>query len=205
MAQITTGIRAVLSHPAVYSAFQNLMGAHRFRIDFVREFIRPQPDCSILDIGCGPADILAYFPRVDYRGFDISPAYIQRASERFGERGTFTCKILTADDVAQLQKVDLVLALGLLHHMDDETAGQVLRLASSALKPGGRLVTYDPCFVKRQNRVARLLVRLDRGRNVRTQEGYRSLAAQVFDSPQVEVRHRTWIPYTHCLMECTRT
>jgi len=205
MPQITTGIRAVLSNPIIYSLFQDLMGAHRFRMDFVREYVRPEPGCSVLDIGCGPADILAYLPEVDYYGFDISPAYIERARERFGERGSFTCKILTADDLLKLPKVDLVLAMGLLHHVDDESVLRVLELASSALKLGGRLVSYDPCFDSGQNPIAHLLVSLDRGRNVRTLNEYDDLVSHVFKSRRVEVRHRTWIPYTHCLMECTRT
>lgn len=204
MAQITNGIRAILSRPTIYSTFQDLMGAHRFRVRFVEEFVRPFSECTILDIGCGPADILAYLPNVSYRGFDVSEAYIEQARARFGQRGTFHCQVLTHADVEQMPRVDIVLALGLLHHLDDETAFAVVRMAHDALKPSGRLLTFDPCFDDEQNMVARFLVGIDRGQNVRTRTGYESIASQVFESPRLEVRHRTWIPYTHCLMECTR-
>lgn len=204
MAQITKGIRAILSQPTVYSAFQNIMGAHQFRIGFVEEFVRPISGCSILDIGCGPSDILAYLPEVEYCGFDISDAYIARANKRFGLRGKFYCQVLTHSDVEKMPQVDIVLALGLLHHLDDESAIGVMRLASQALKPGGRLLTFDPCFDAEQNFVSRFLVGIDRGQNVRTRAEYESIASAVFESPHVEVRHRAWIPYTHCFMECTR-
>lgn len=204
MAQVTNGVRAVFSSPVIYSVFQNIMGAHALRIRFVEEFVRPFPGSTILDIGCGPADILAYLPDVNYHGFDVSDAYIARARMRFGQRGEFHCQELTHSAVEKMPKADIVLALGLLHHLDDETALGVMRLACHALKPGGRLVTFDPCFEVEQNPVSRFLVGIDRGQNVRSRAGYESIANAFFESPHVEVRHRTWIPYTHCFMECTR-
>ena len=203
MAQITTGLRAVLSSPIVYSSFQALMGAHRFRTNFTREFVRPSPGMRLLDIGCGPADILAYLPGVEYWGFDISPAYIAKAKDAFGDRGSFHCKHLEQADLQGLPRFDVVLAIGLLHHLDDPVAHEVLGLARAALKPGGRLLTVDPCLDPSQNPVARFLVRNDRGQNVRTREGYESLAAAVFGRVDAKVRHQAWIPYTHCIMECS--
>lgn len=204
MAQITNGVRAILSQPIVYSLFQGLMGAHRFRVNFVEEFIRPASGCTILDIGCGPADIVDYLPEVDYFGFDISEAYITRAKTRFGQRGKFSCQLLTQSEVEKLPRADIVLALGLLHHLDNEAAIGIMRLAFEALKPGGRLLTFDPCIDPEQNIISRLLVSADRGQNVRTKSEYGSIAREIFESPRIEVRHRAWIPYTHCFMECTR-
>lgn len=180
MTQITHGVRAILSQPVIYSSFQRIMGAHRFRIRFVEEFVRPSSGCAILDIGCGPADILEYLPVVDYWGFDISEAYIEKAKKRYGLRGKFHRKELTRSDVKQMPPFDIVLALGLLHHLDDEGAVNVMRLASLALKPGGRLLTVDPCLDTGQNPIARFLVKNDRGRNVRTMAGYASIASAVF-------------------------
>lgn len=205
MAQITNGVRAILSSAAVYTLFQRIMGAHPVRTRFVNEFVRPVAGMRVLDIGCGPADILEYLPEVDYHGFDISDLYIDRARERFGQRGTFHCRELTSSDVEALPAFDIALAIGVLHHLDDATAIEALRLASRALKPGGRLLTMDPVLEPGQNPIARFLVRRDRGQNVRTRNGYTDLARAVFESPTVEVRHKSGIPYTHCVMECTRT
>jgi SAM-dependent methyltransferase len=204
MAQVTTGVRALLSHPRIYSAFQAFMGGHRFRTGFARDFIRPVPGMRLLDIGCGPADILGHLPALDYWGFDISPAYIARARSRFGERGRFHCKHLEPADLASAPRFDVALAIGLLHHLDDEVALEVLELARAALRPGGRLLTVDPCLDPSQNAVSRFLVRHDRGQNVRTRTGYEALAGRVFGAAvDARVRHQAWIPYTHCIMECT--
>lgn len=204
MAQITNGVRAVLSHPRVYSSFQSLMGAHKFRTKFVTQFVRPFSGMAILDIGCGPADILAYLPNIEYWGFDISEQYIERAGNAFGTRGHFRCKQLQVDDLDELPKFDVVLAIGLLHHIDDQVALNVLQLAYQALKPGGRLLTVDPCLEPSQSFIARFLVRHDRGQNVRDKGEYEALALSVFKAPNVVVRHQAWIPYTHCIMECQK-
>lgn len=105
----------------------------------------------------------------------------------------------------QMPAFDIVLLMGVLHHLDDQTAVDVLNLANKALKPGGRLLSFDPCFEPGQNPIARFLINHDRGQNVRSQQGYTKLAEQVFNSPKVIVRHQSWVPYTHCFMECTRT
>jgi 2-polyprenyl-3-methyl-5-hydroxy-6-metoxy-1,4-benzoquinol methylase len=204
MAQITRGVRAILSHPIIYSSFQSLMGAHKARLNFVRNFVKPFPGMKVLDIGCGPGDILAYLPDVDYRGFDISEDYISQARKKFGTRGEFNCKQLQEADLAGLPPFDVVLSLGLLHHLDDDVAIDVMQIASKALKPGGRLLTIDPCLDPSQNPIARFLIRNDRGQNVRNRAGYEALAKTVFGSPRIEVRHKAWVPYTHCFMECQK-
>ena len=204
MAQVTSGLRAVLSSPIVYSAFQTLMGAKKGRISFVADHVRPFSGMAVLDVGCGPADILAYMPRVDYWGFDISEAYIDKARQTYGDRGRFCCKLLEPRDLEGLPQFDVVLAIGLLHHLDDADALEMLRMAHQALRPQGRLLTVDPCLTPDQNPIARFLVRSDRGQNVREKAGYEALAAGVFPMLNTTIRHQAWIPYTHCIMECTK-
>lgn len=204
MSQVTTGVRALLSNPFIYEAFQSLMGAHKSRSEFVKKFIEPYPFENVLDIGCGPASILAYLPEVNYYGFDISESYIDKARTIYGDKGNFFAKELTYEDVDKLPKFDVVLLSGVLHHLDDEVAFYVLKLAYSALKAEGRLVTVDPCFSKGQNFISRILVANDRGQNVRTDEEYLSLVSRVFPMVNGHVRHRVWIPYTHYFMECMK-
>lgn len=204
MAQVTHGVRSILSHPFVYSALQSLMGAHQARKNFVANHVKPFSGMKVLDIGCGPADILAYLPAVDYWGFDISENYINRARAKFGTAGRFQCKQLHETDLDVLPAFDVVLAIGLIHHLDEEAALEVMQLARKALKPGGRLLTIDPCLEPSQNPIARFLIRNDRGQNVRDKAGYEALANAVFESPRVDVRHKAWIPYTHCYMECQK-
>jgi SAM-dependent methyltransferase len=93
MAQVTRGLRGVLSSPLVYGAFQNLMGTRQGWVDFVQEFVRPSPGGRLLDIGSGPGEQLFYLPEMEYWGFDISETYIEHVKGEFGARGSFLCKI----------------------------------------------------------------------------------------------------------------
>ena len=205
MGQKAEGMKSILSHPIVYSSLQSLLGAKKSREEFVRDFIRPSAGISVLDIGCGPADILGHFPDVNYYGFDISEQYITHAKKNFGHRGQFYAQELTVSVLDTLPLFDIVLGIGLLHHLDDLEAIQFITLAKHALKSGGRLITLDGCFDDSQSRMARFLLKQDRGQNIRYQEGYRHLVSAVFETIDVQVRHRSWIPYTHCLMDCKKS
>lgn len=205
MGQITTGIRSTLAHPGIYRLVQNILGAHKGRTEFVQDFIRPVAGNLILDIGCGPAEIIDYLPKVQYWGFDISPEYISQAKGRHKEGTHFFQKEFARKDVESLPKFDIALAIGVLHHLDDESSRQLFELLHESLKPGGRVVTIDPCYEDGQNPLAKFLISHDRGQNVRTRCEYEALAPKLFSHRHAEVRHRAWIPYTHCFMECTRT
>ncbi len=204
MAQITSGLRSILSLPIIYNLLQSLMGGKSSRDDFSKNFIKPKCGMTILDIGCGPAEILKSMPRVNYFGFDINANYIDRAKKTFGDAGRFNCEILTEEILTTLPPFDIVLALGLLHHLDEDKAIEVLKLASLALKPGGRFISIDPCWDHSQNLIAKLLIRFDRGQNVRDDNGYKKLVGAVFPMMNIEIKHTKWIPYTHCIITCNK-
>jgi SAM-dependent methyltransferase len=98
---------------------------------------------------------------------------------------------------------DIVLATGVLHHLDDEEARELFRTAREALRPGGRLVTLDGCYVDGQSRMARYLLSRDRGKFVRAPEAYVRLARSQFEDVQASVRDDLLrIPYTHVALVC---
>jgi len=203
MAQVTTGIRAVLSHPPVYNSLQRLMGADKLRALNVQNHVRPFPGMRILDLGCGTAQYLNALPKdITYVGYDMSPEYIAAARKSFGDRGTFHCGLLERAEVAALEPFDLVLGTGVLHHLDDDAARQFMSVAAAALKPGGRIYTVDPCYAPGQNPIARFLISRDRGQHVRDAEGYRSLARGLVAGVTGRLVHRAWVPYTRWHMEC---
>lgn len=196
------GIRQLLEIPQVYSALVQFVGGQA-RKTYVREYVRPRPGDRVLDIGCGPADILDDLPAdIDYTGFDASASYIESARRRFGERGQFHCRMVSRELLREFSQFDLVLANGVLHHLDDEQAIDLLSLAKSALNSGGRLITLDGCIVPGQSRIARFLLDRDRGRFVRDEPAYVALANTVFGSVLSHIRHDLMrIPYTHIIIE----
>lgn len=205
MSQITSGIRAILSFPVIYDALQAVMGAKKARQELASDFIRAEAGFRILDLGCGTAEILKYIPgTVEYWGCDISPEYIAAAKAEYGDRAHFILGSPGELDFVNYPKFDCVLALGVLHHLSDDEAKGLFALAKQALNDAGRMVTIDPCLALGQNPMARFLILRDRGQNVRDAQGYALLAQDSFKEVKGTMRHRSWIPYTHWIMECSR-
>ncbi len=196
-------LRNILAKPGVYSSFARLIGARRGRQLYIERHIRPRPGDRILDIGCGPADILEALPQVEYYGFDLSPDYIASARARFGARGHFFVETVNLALLEKYVGFDIVLATGVLHHLSDPEASALFRIARAALKAGGRLITLDGCFSEGQSFVARQLLSRDRGQFVRDEAGYVTLARSVFSKVQPFLTTELLrIPYTHIVLEC---
>jgi cyclopropane fatty-acyl-phospholipid synthase-like methyltransferase len=157
----------------------------------------------VLDIGCGTGVMLNHLPDVQYVGFDMSQAYIDACRKRFGDRGTFHRCEVTPDTVADYGQFDIVLAVGVVHHLDDDQASNMFTMASRALSSGGRLITLDGCYTTPQSAVVRRLLDNDRGKFVRTESAYRAIAEGVFPKVKTSVRDDMFrIPYTVIVMEC---
>lgn len=199
-----TDIRSLLSFPATYRLFSSLVGGFARQL-YVEKYIRPRDGDKILDIGCGPGDIIELLPRVEYLGFDMNQRYIESAIKRFGNRGTFVCKKLSGELSKELSTFDIILATGILHHLDDDEAIQLFELAQSKLKPDGRLITLDGCYEKKQSLFVRFLLSIDRGRYVRTKDQYLALSSKIFTNINASVHQDLLrIPYTLIIMECTK-
>ena len=187
----------------VYRLFSTLTGAHRSRTECVAKYIRPMASDRVLDCGCGPADLIEYLPALEYVGIDIDADYVAAARSRFGDRATFRLGPLGADTMKEEAHYDLVLAWGVLHHLNDDQVMEFMSLARRSLKHTGRLVTLDPCYTEGQARVARYLLDRDRGEHVRFLEEWPRLVKPTFPSATFEVRHDLLrFPYTHLIMEC---
>ncbi len=170
---------------------------------YARQYLDVRPGQRVLDLGCGPADILSVLPDCDYVGIDSEPRYIDSARARYGGRGTFRCMRIEDFVVQQPRSFDLVMANGVLHHLDDAQAGAMLGLAAAAMKEGARTVTLDGCREPGQSIIARTLLRLDRGQFIRDRTGYLQLAQAHFGHVQSEIRHDLLsFPYTLVIMTC---
>ena len=166
--------------------------------------IRPEVGSRILDIGCGPGDIVDYLPRgVHYVGVDGSEKYIASARARFGPRAKFECATIAPGFASRFGGFDIAMANGVLHHLDDTEALALLHAARDAIGKRGRFVSLDGCFVAGQSPVAKWLIRHDRGKFVRSPQAYVDLARQAFGDVKPHVRHDlNRFPYTHFIMEC---
>lgn len=205
MTERTTGPWALLEWPALYTGFQRLVAGRDTRSEIVDQYIRPRPLDRVLDIGCGPADLLPYLGPVKYFGIDHNPKYIEQARARWGDQGEFICGDAGSASGLTPGTFDLVLATGVLHHLRDDQAKELFSAAHRLLRPGGRLVTTDPAFTDNQNPIARLIIRNDRGASVRHIRHLEELASGVFPGAILHVRTDLMrIPYTHAILECPK-
>jgi SAM-dependent methyltransferase len=195
-----------LAHPLVYELWTRAVGGVRARRILVSDHLRPRDGDRILDLGCGPGSLVEYLPPViDYVGVDLNPDYIASARARFGN-GRREFRVGDAAALgSDLRGFDIVMIFALLHHLDDDDASNLFRVAADALVPGGRIVTFDPVLTPDQSPAARAVIVRDRGQNVRTRDEYVALASRSFTQINATTRSDLLrIPYTHFILEGRR-
>lgn len=199
-------LRFILASPLIYRLFSTMVGQGPARKVYVNDYIRPQAGDRILDIGCGPGDIVEHLPEgIQYFGFDMSPVYINAAQKRFGKRARFMCKQLDEEVIKEQELFDMVIAIGVLHHLDDNDGTRLFQLANHALNPGGRVVTIDPVFYSGQPQLEYWLVSRDRGEYVRYEDDYLRLIPAELKLVKTDMRRGLLrMPYSLLVMECTR-
>jgi SAM-dependent methyltransferase len=204
--QRSRGVYRLLAQPAVFNPLMRLLGSRAVLERIVSEFLQPKAGAKLLDVGCGTGTLLRALPAdVVYVGVDVNPAYIETARQRYGNRGHFVCA-RAADEIDVGGGFDLIAAIAVMHHLEDAEVLQLADRASRLLRPGGTFLSVDPTTHGGQSAASRLFVSLDRGRCVRTPEGYRKLLASRF----VEIDDRLvtdllWIPYSHYVAKARST
>lgn len=208
MSEVREGIRHAFAIPWMYDGFQKLVGAYLWRRKVIEQLVVPNMPHSgkLVDIGCGTAEVLTYLPKgIEYIGFDRNAAYIDQAKRHYRDyhNATFTCEELSLDCIYNTERADVVLALGLIHHLDDGQTLDLFRLAKKILGTGGFLLTLDPLYTPKQSALARYIISKDRGTAVRTELAYKELASKIFSNVGVYVDENPLrIPYTGIVMKC---
>jgi SAM-dependent methyltransferase len=204
--QSDSGLLRWLKVPFLYNVFQGAVGANALRRRLIQNHVRAKAGDKVIDIGCGPAQTLQCLPDVQYFGLDVNPDYIAFARRTHGSKGTFVVgdtQSLRGD--SQFKDADIVIAIGVLHHLDDEEAAHCIQFAYDALKTGGRFVCHDACWIPNQGALSRYIMSNDRGRNIRTEQQYRQLAAKVFRNVDAWVDTKPMrIPYVTVVLECEK-
>jgi 2-polyprenyl-3-methyl-5-hydroxy-6-metoxy-1,4-benzoquinol methylase len=201
MAHVTSGIRRLLEFGVVYNFAMDLLGWQKGLTRLVTEFIRPQVGMKILDIGCGTSEVLTRMPKdINYFGIDLNEKYIAKNKIKYPYAKFETCK---ATDLHSTEKFDLIICSALLHHLENNEVEILLKTISNLLLPTGRVVILDPVKVPNQQFIAKFLINIDRGQNIKTEDGYKVLANKYFKNLKCTVTNLSQIPYNHLITEAT--
>jgi SAM-dependent methyltransferase len=177
-ATLTMGIvQKILGHPLVYDHLRPFAVGGLDYTDFYQRAELAAEDV-VLDLGCGTGHALEYLQGfTTYLGIDTDPVAISAAQRRYAGRPnvSFECKLCDAADIARLSPSVVVMG-GLLHHLDDLQALDVLRLVSASPRLR-RVLTLDIVYLNgSEHLLSNLFAFLDRGRHCRRADAYRALA-----------------------------
>ena len=204
MSQRTSSLYNFINNPIVYIIFQRIMSGTSFRKKIIKNNIKKN-NIKVLDIGCGPAEILQYIPEATYYGYDIDKRSILYAKNKYkNKKHNFFCKHFSKNELNKLPKFDYVILFGILHHLNDKEINDILCLCKKAMKKNATLLTEDPIFIENQNLIARFLISRDRGMNVRKKQNYIHLINKHFNNIKSKITRQFFIPYTWFSMICKK-
>jgi ubiquinone/menaquinone biosynthesis C-methylase UbiE len=130
---------------------------------------------NILDVGCSSATCAGQIidmERNTYVGVDIDPSYIELA-KRSHPRGQFMKHDARALPFAP-DSFDLVMFVGVLHHMDDGLSRSCMAEVQRVLRLTGVVLVAEPVF-RLDWPVSSWFLERDRGKFIRERDEYRAL------------------------------
>jgi SAM-dependent methyltransferase len=199
--------RNVLRYARVYQAYQTLGGFFGARLRSIRRYLPIDDGSKIVDIGCGPGYLRRHLPaNCGYVGYDSDASYIDFARSHHSAPGTEYCLgQFDASAVAEVAPVDIVMLNGLLHHLTDDEARELIRLALESLRPGGRVFSLDGCYIDGQGWISKMFLDLDRGQFIRSPEAYLKLFPLHAASIEAFISDGlSWIPYSWAIYVATK-
>ncbi len=171
----------VLSNPVIFDWQQRLCNHYGSVREHFRDYLEVS-DKDILDIGCSTgacARQAVPLERNRYIGIDIEPKYVQLAAKRC-PAGQFLVMDARAMKF-EACRFDVVMFVGALHHMDDGIIKSCFQEIRRVLRDDGVVLCAEPVFTPGK-RLSTFLLKNDRGKYIRTEEGYQRL----FDGFRVE-------------------
>ncbi|WP_208449132.1 class I SAM-dependent methyltransferase [Burkholderia anthina] len=127
-----------------------LSGVYLYHLAQMCQMIRP--DEVVLDIGCGPCNLLGQLaelnPRSEFLGLDMSQTMLARAASSFAAKGVSNVELLCGDMTTlngiEDKSVDVVVSSMAFHHLPDVDAlDKTFSQIDRVLKPEGAVYFND--------------------------------------------------------------
>ena len=167
-------LNITLSHPRIFEWQQKLCNDYS---SIGKEFSGELAGAgkAILDVGCAGGTCsgqIIDMKKNRFIGIDVEARYIERAAKQYPDG-----KFLSMDGrklAFENNSFDVVLFVGVLHHMNDELIHDCLKEIHRVVRPEGVVLITEPLFTK-GCWLSNLLLSFDRGRFIRKKEEYQSL------------------------------
>lgn len=139
----------------------------------------PNKQVEVLDMGCGLGYFANLFNKKGYLGIDIDPESISIA-KRIHPKYSF--QVGDATSFISKKKFDLILVVGVLHHLSDKQVTQCLKTMKDSIRKNGRLIIMEaiPPILK-INFLGKILRSLDQGDYIRPIKKYENSISKKFD------------------------
>lgn len=141
--------REYLDNAEAYVPFRQEM--HKVLGLYYRNFLLGEAPKSVLDLGCGDGILSLIVAGLDENAsitlVDGSQEMLDRAAERLGPQGNFTCLRSSFQELAKNDPLegsfDLVMSSLAIHHLNREDKTSLYKYVFSCLKPGGHFINID--------------------------------------------------------------
>lgn len=149
---------------------------------------------AVLDCGCGTGIHAGHFSSAAYVGIDISEGYLARARRRYPNH---RFELMDAQRLSfENGSFDAVIVSGVIHHMEDERASEVLHQIARVLKPKGLMLLWEDIPIQgRANWVGRWVQALDVGDFIRHPSKYLLLVENWFVVDSIEMFRSGFMEY----------
>ena len=189
-----------LDLPMVYKFFQFLLRKFNTNQRLFNEIIEIKKNSIVLDCGCEPGTYRNYLNTNKYIGIDINSKHIELAKKKYPEDQFFIQDLLKFESIS-ISRVDSVILIGILHHLDDETCIKLLDSLYNKLSPVGEIFTLDPVYVQEQRIIAKYLASKDKGNYVREPKMYTELVSNQYKTSSYVISNLLRVPYDHFFMK----
>ncbi len=185
----------MIEDPRIYDFVQRLLGGGMV-FTAVTEAIHCQLSGfsykNVLEVGCGTGLTKDCFAG-DYTGVDINPEYIRVVSGRGS--GTFLVADATSLPFGP-DTYDLVVTVGVLHHLDHQSRELMLSEMFRVCRTGGHILIADGLVPSnRLNLIGYVLAKLDRGRYKMRIEKFRDMIRRAYPEPLSVIFNKYRVAY----------
>lgn len=178
-------ILSVFDFPTFFNLLQRLIADQRHVKKFVKSALSKLQPHSILDIGFGTGNLMEVIPKTSrYLGIDNNPRYFSFTKKRFRAPGRqFLLQDASDIDFYKRKEFDVVMLISILHHLSDE---QLSKILPAIRQITAKAVIITDILPNPPGALPKLLVKLDRGRFIRSRQLKLTLLKRYFKIVEVK-------------------